>query len=98
MRLTTQQRIHSLERDVEVLQGTMKMLHKLLRQQREMIHEYITVKVRNPANEVKGRNGTVHPVDAVYTFVCKKRFDKLEKDLRKVLKSTEGPPLAEKVG
>ncbi len=41
MRLTVEQRLQALERDTVVLQDTIKLLHKLLREQRALISDYI---------------------------------------------------------
>ena len=98
MRFTIEQRVRSLERDVTVLQDKIDLLHKMLRELRGLIYEYITTKVRNPAIEDAGRKGTLHPADAVYTFVCKRRFGKLEKDLRSVLKRLDGYQQGKKAG
>ena len=45
MRLTLEQRLEALERDNVVLHDTIKLLHRLLKEQRELISEYITIKV-----------------------------------------------------
>jgi uncharacterized coiled-coil protein SlyX len=92
MRLTLEQRLVALERDNVVLHDTIKLLHKLLKEQRELISDYITLKVTSadPSNEQKG--ATARPEDALYTFVCKQRFDRIEKDmgkLRNFMKNSE---------
>ncbi|UCG48723.1 MAG: hypothetical protein JSU94_02890 [Phycisphaerales bacterium] len=94
MRLTTSQRVAALEREVVVLQETTKLLHKLLKQQRQLISDYITQKV-TAANSGDGGNGNVRPEDALYTFMCKRRFERMEKDIRKLRESSthSGPGL-----
>lgn len=90
MRLTVEQRLRTLERDVVVLQDTIKLLHKLLKDQGELIHDYITERVAqaNSSGEMSSGNG--RPEDALYTFVCKQRFDKVDKDIKKLRKLMEG--------
>jgi hypothetical protein len=86
MVLTREQRIASLEREIVVLKDTIKLLHKMLKEQRQLIHDYITQKVAagNGRNGYNGEDG--RPEDAIYTFICKKRMDKLGKDIDKVRK------------
>ncbi|GAG90741.1 unnamed protein product [marine sediment metagenome] len=83
MMLTMEQRVATLEREVVVLRDTIKLLHKMLKEQRYLINDYITQKVASG----NGRNGEGgRPEDAIYTFVCRKRMDKLGKDIEKVRK------------
>ena len=81
MRLTSEQRIAALERDNIVLHDTIKVLHKLLKEQKQLINEYITQKVSSVENQ---QNGGKRPEDVLYTFVCKQRFDRLEKHVEKL--------------
>ena len=81
MRLTSEQRIAALERDNIVLHDTIKVLHKLLKEQKQLINEYITQKVSSVENQ---QNGGKRPEDVLYTFVCKQRFDRLEKHIEKL--------------
>jgi uncharacterized coiled-coil protein SlyX len=90
MRLTTEQRIVSLERDNVVLHDTIKLLHKLLKEQRQLIHEYITQKMMS-SNESGGQKDNVCPTDALYTFKCKRRFENIEKQIEKMRKLIEEP-------
>lgn len=83
MRLTTEQRLAALERDNVVLHDTIKMLHKLLKEQKQLIHEYITQRVMS-GNHQENQNGSIRPEDALYTFVCKRRFELLEQRIEKV--------------
>ena len=89
MRLTVEQRLEALERDTVVLHDTIKLLHKLLREQRNLINDYIVQKVAeaNATDEQKGANN--RPEDALYTFVCKQRFDKIDRDIRKMFSLIE---------
>ncbi len=90
MRLTTEQRLAALERDNIVLNDTVKMLHKLLKEQRKLINEYITQKVIS-ATQSDGQKSNVRPEDALYTFICKRRFDNLEKRMEKIHRLAEKP-------
>jgi len=89
MRLTTEQRLQALERDAVVFHDTVKMLHRLLKEQGELINEYIVRKMAsaNANDEDKAEN--IRPEKELYTFVCQRRFDKLEKDIKKTLKLVE---------
>jgi hypothetical protein len=90
MRLTTEQRLIALERDNVVLHDTIKLLHKLLKEQRQMINEYITLQMMY-SDESGGQKGNVCPADALYTFKCKRRFEGIEKHIEKMHKSMEEP-------
>ena len=98
MRLTIEQRLESLERDIVVLQDTMKLLHKLLRQQRELINDYITQKVTSVANSDEQSERSVRPEDALYTFICRRRFDNIERQIKKIRKIVENSRLGLKAG
>ena len=86
MRLTSEQRIAALEREQIILQDTIKLLHKMLKEQKELINDYITHKVTSPENAEKHDDNN-RPEDALYTFVCKQRFDYLEKRMERIRKS-----------
>lgn len=86
MRLTSEQRIAALEREHIILQDTIKVLHKMLKEQRQLINDYITHKVSSlDEDSQQGNNGRSE--DALYTFVCKQRFDYLEKRMERMRKS-----------
>lgn len=97
MRLTIEQRLAALERDNVVLDGKVTLLHKLLKEQRELINEYITRRVSS-ANENNGQNGNLRPEDALFTFVCKRKFDRLEKDIERIRKTVIKPGFGLKAG
>lgn len=97
MRLTTEQRLQALERDAVVFHDTIKVLHKLLKDQGELINDYIVRKMASVAAEGhKGNNS--RPEKELYTFVCQRRFDKLEKDINKTLMLIENIRFGTKVG
>ena len=89
MRLTIEQRLEALERDVVIVQDTMKLLHKLLKQQRELINDYITRKVTSIDNQSDENGASARPEDALYTFICRQRFDRIEKEIEKIRKAIE---------
>jgi ubiquinone biosynthesis protein UbiJ len=95
MRLTSEQRIAALERDNIVLHDTIKLLHKLLREQKQLINDYITQKVSSVENQ---QNSSKRPEDILYTFVCKQRFDRLEKQIEKLHKTTSDRRFGLKAG
>ena len=84
MKLTFEQRLREVERDNAVLHGTIEMLHKLLKEQGKLISEYITLKMGAAED-----NGNGRPEEQLYTFVCRRRFDQVEKDIKRVLESIE---------
>ena len=86
MRLTIEQRLAALERENVVLQDRVTMLHQLLKEQRQLINDYITQRVTS-ANEAEFHNGKLRPEDALYTFICKKKFDLLDKKIERISKS-----------
>ncbi len=96
MQLTVEQRLQTLERENVVLHDTIKMLHKLLKDQKELISDYILRRVTSLTDKPKG--GDARPEDAVYTFVCRKRFDKIEKDIKRILKLIESSRFGLRVG
>jgi hypothetical protein len=98
MRLTREQRLEALERELIVLQDTIKILHRLLKQQRDLINDYITQNVASAAGEDEQGNGNVHPERALYTFVCSRRLDLIEKQIEKLYKIVEASGTGLKAG
>lgn len=98
MRLTIEQRLEALERDVVILQDTMKLLHKLLKQQRELISDYITQEVTSTNTKFGGSGANSRPEDALYIFTCRQRFDRIEKEIEKVRKKIESSKISLKAG
>ncbi|HUW18341.1 MAG TPA: hypothetical protein VMW16_03485 [Sedimentisphaerales bacterium] len=88
MRLTIDQRVRALERETVILQGTIRLLHKLLKEQGQLISEYIVQRVTEAENADE-IDGSTRPEQELYTFVCKQRFDKIEKDVKKTLELIE---------
>ncbi|MBN2138717.1 MAG: hypothetical protein JW720_12990 [Sedimentisphaerales bacterium] len=97
MRLTIEQRIAALERDNIVLHDTIKMLHKLLREHRELIKEYVTGQIAADSDGGSG-NGVVGREDALYTFVCRQRFKQLSREVNSLRKLIENPRFGSKAG
>jgi len=97
MRLTIEQRVAALERDNVVLGDTIKLLHKLLKDHRQLINDYITQKV-TAADGSEEQNGDVRPEEALYAFVCKQRFDRIKKDIETLHKLIENSRLGLKAG
>ena len=90
LRITISQRLSALEREVAVLHDTVKLLHKMLREHREMINDYVVQKVAEtdlPANA--GNNAPAKGTKELFAFVCRQKFDKIEKDLGKLRKLSE---------
>lgn len=97
MRLTTEQRLAALERENVVLQGKVILLHKLLKEQRLLINDYITRRITS-VNETQSQTGTLRPEDALYTFICKQKFDRLEKDIARISKLVSNSRIDLKAG
>ncbi len=87
----------ALERDNVVLGDTIKLLHRLLREHRQLINDYITQKVTT-ADGSEGQNGDVRPEEALYAFVCKQRFDRINKEVRALRKLIDNSRLGLKAG
>jgi hypothetical protein len=98
MRLTLEQRLGALERDNVVLRDTIKLLHRLLKEQRELISDYVTLKMTCAAAGDGQNRANTRPEDALYTFICKRRFDRIEKDMDKLRKLIESSKLGLKAG
>ena len=98
MRLTVEQRLGAMERDVVVLHDTIKLLHKLLKEQGELIRDYIVQKVAHAAVPDEAKGGRRRPEDVLYTFVCRERFDRIEKDMKRTLKLIENLEFGLKAG
>ena len=97
MRLTTQQRLAALERDNVVLHDTIKLLHKLLKEQRQLIKDYITQEVMSGSKN-DGRKHDKRPDNALYTSFCRQRFEVLERNLEKMHRSGKDTSCGLKAG
>ena len=86
MRLTLEQRVSALERENIILQDTVKLLHKMLKEQRQLINDYVTQSVASH-NKSDQPNDNGRAEDVLYTFMCKRRFDNIEKRMENLRKS-----------
>ena len=66
-------------------------LHLLLKEQSTLINDYIIQRVTSAGNGSNG-NGE-RPEDAVYTFICKKRLDRIERDIKRITRLPENGDL-----
>jgi len=89
MRFTIEQRLEVLERETVVLQDTIKLLHKMLKDQGKLITDYVVREVASAEANDENNTGNSRPEDALYTFVCRRKFDRLEKDIEKIRKSLD---------
>jgi hypothetical protein len=87
MRLTLEQRLQALERENTVLHEKLKILHKLFKEQSTLINDYILQRVSSVSHG-SGGNGD-RPEDAVYTFICKKRLDRIERNIKRISRQGE---------
>ena len=97
MRFTIEQRITALERDNVVLHDTIDMLHRLLKEHRQLINDYITQRISAPKRS-RSEPGDVRPEDAIYTFVCRQRFDRIAKEVDSLRKILENRTFGTKAG
>lgn len=89
MKFTMQQRILALEREVSVLHDTMKLLHGMLKEQRELINDFIVQKVVQSSRGQGLYGGGGRPEKKMFTFVCRQKFEKIEQDVMKNRKLIE---------
>ena len=87
MKLTLEQRLQALERENTVMQEKLKIMHKLFKEQSTLINDYILQRVSSASHGSSG-NGD-RPEDAVYTFICKKRLDRIERDIKRISRRPE---------
>lgn len=97
MRFTIEQRIAALERDNVVLHDTIDMLHRLLKEHRQLINDYITQRM-SAASQSEGESADVRPEDALYAFVCRQRFDRIAKEVESLRKILENRRFGSKAG
>jgi len=98
MRLTVDQRLGAIERDSIVLHDTIKLLHNLLKDQQHLINDYIVQKIGHIESAEMSEGRRTRPEEAVYTFVCQRRFKRIEKDVRKILKLIEDSNIGKMAG
>ena len=86
MRFTVEQRLAHLERENIILHDTTKMLHRTLKEQRQLIRDYIAqVLVSDDGSVAKNEQvQTERAEKAQYAFTCMQRFDRLEKAIEKL--------------
>lgn len=83
MHRSNQQRLSALERDVAAMRESMDKLAKMFRERGELITEYITGQMVAAGSEGE-RSGAVRPEDALFTFVCRRKFDEVEEELKRL--------------
>ena len=97
MRLTTEQRLAALERENIVLRDTTKLLHRMLKEQRQLINDYITQTVISTSQSEQQEEGR-RPEDALYTFVCRQRFEGIEQHMQTLRELVQDPTSGLKAG
>ena len=76
---TTEQRLAAVETNVAGLRETTDRLYKMLKEQGELISEYVTKQL--VGSDSRDHRGGVSAEDALFTFVCRRKFDQIEKEL-----------------
>jgi hypothetical protein len=89
MRFTVEHRLRALERENIVLHDTIKLLHKLLKEQGELIRDYIARKIASPAGIEPYQITDNGSCNGTYTSVCRQKFDGIDKDIKKTLRLIE---------
>jgi hypothetical protein len=87
---TPEQRLAALEGIVAGLSEAVDRLHNALKEQSELLNEYGS---KQPAvgHAPAGRVGGLSPEDVLYTFVCRRKFDHVEKELARLRQLLVGP-------
>ncbi|UCE48868.1 MAG: hypothetical protein JSW47_01750 [Phycisphaerales bacterium] len=96
MRFTVEQRLAHLERENVILHDSTQMLHRMLKEQQELIKDYIAqiLVSGDESEEQNERVRTERAEKAQYTFTCMQRFERLEKSIEKLNMQTGEPALA----
>jgi hypothetical protein len=68
----------------------MDRLHQMLREQGDLIREYITKQLVAGGSK-SGQQSSISPEDALFTFICRRRFDQVEKELGRLRQLLVGP-------
>jgi hypothetical protein len=82
-RATAEQRLDTIERNVSCLNDAVDQLYRMVREQGRLITEYVTRQMVAAGSD-GGQNGGVSPEDALFTFVCRRKFDEVEKELARL--------------
>jgi hypothetical protein len=87
---TPEQRLTALEGRVAGLSEAMDGLRRMLEQQGELLNEYVA---KQPAasGATGNRVGDLSPEDVLFTFVCRRKFDHVEKELGRLKQLLVGP-------
>lgn len=87
---SAEQRLAALEGTVAGLTETIERLYKILREQGDLINEYITKQLVASGSKAE-QSGGLSPEDALFTFVCRRKFDQVEKELARLRQLLIGP-------
>ncbi len=90
VQVTAEQRLAALEGLVAGLSETVDKLHKALQEQSELVNDYVS-KQAAAGSAPSNRVGGLSPEDVLYTFVCRRKFDHLEKELGRLRQLLVGP-------
>jgi len=93
-RLTTGQRLAALELDNRMLADKLRILHRMLKEQRHLINDFITRDLTLVSTHDSDRSGK--PDKAMYTFVCQQRFERLETEIENMRRDTRNSSIGRK--
>lgn len=94
---TVEQRLARLERNVANLNEAVDQLYRMAREQQRSIGEYVTKKLVAAGNG-DGHDAGVSPEDAMFTFVCRRKFDAVEKELARLRQVVAGSDSVRRAG
>ena len=80
LKLTKEHRIAALEREHVVLRDKMRILHSMLKQQRQLINEYITQQILAADGDGQAAGGDTSS-ETLGSFLCRQRFEQMERRL-----------------
>jgi hypothetical protein len=80
LKLTTEHRIAALERENVVLRDKMRILHGMLKQQKQLINEYITQQILTADGDEQAAGDNTSS-ETLGSFLCRQRFEQMERRL-----------------
>ncbi len=92
-----EQRLTALEGSVADLSEANDRLYRMLKEQGELINEYITRQLVAGGSD-RQQDKRLPPEDALFTFVCRRKFNQVEEELGRLRQVLAGLHSASKAG